>query len=114
MPRQIPSCSPTGVGPSQSTEARAEFCIQRDTSAFHFDVYVDDLTAATARIEELGGGRWSQHGATVDDGGLISRIMTDPEGNEFCIALSPSKSEQWQADDQEVVARNEGRVAGAD
>src|SRR5262245_9501819 len=41
----------------------------------HFDVYFYDLEAATARVEELGGQRWPQHAAVLDDGGLISRIM---------------------------------------
>jgi predicted enzyme related to lactoylglutathione lyase len=75
----------------------------------HFDVYVDDLDAATARVEELGGGRWAEHGATVDDGGLISRIMSDPEGNEFCLVLSSRGAKQWQPAPNEVVIRNEGK-----
>jgi hypothetical protein len=82
-------------------------------SRLHFDVYVDDLEAATARVEELGGRRWTEHGATLDDGGLIFRIMADPEGNEFCLVLSPSKAVQWHPDRDEVVVRHEGRVAGA-
>jgi predicted enzyme related to lactoylglutathione lyase len=56
----------------------------------HVDMFVDDLDAGTARVAELGG-RWTQPGTTVDDGGWLSRIMADPEGNEFCICLTPSK-----------------------
>jgi predicted enzyme related to lactoylglutathione lyase len=55
----------------------------------HFDVYVGDLEAAAARVEELGGRRWTEHGATLDDGGWISRIMADPESNEFCLYTNP-------------------------
>jgi hypothetical protein len=75
---------------------------------------VDDLEAATARVEELGGRLWTERGEILDDGGLISRIMADPEGNEFCLVLSPSKAAQWHPAPDAVVVRNEGRVAEAD
>src|SRR5262249_19721363 len=78
----------------------------------HVDVYVDDLDAATARVEALGGQRWPQHSAVLDDGGLISRIMADPEGNEFCLVLAPSKGAAWQPAADDVVVREEGRIAG--
>lgn len=54
----------------------------------HVDVFVEDLDAETARVEELGG-RCIEPGTTVDDGGWLSRVMADPEGNEFCICLKP-------------------------
>jgi predicted enzyme related to lactoylglutathione lyase len=76
----------------------------------HFDVYVDDLEAATVRVAELGGSRWAEHAETLDDGGLISRIMSDPEGNEFCLVLAPSNAERWRPDRNEKVVRHEGRV----
>jgi predicted enzyme related to lactoylglutathione lyase len=76
----------------------------------HFDVYVDDLEAATARVIELGGQRWTEHSATLDDGGLISRIMADPEGNEFCLVLSP-RAPQWRPGPDELVTRMDGRTA---
>jgi predicted enzyme related to lactoylglutathione lyase len=75
----------------------------------HVDMFVDDLDAATARVEQLGG-RWTDR-RTLDDGGWISRIMADPEGNEFCICLTPSKAAQRRLDPDEVVVRNEGRLA---
>jgi len=79
----------------------------------HFDVYVDDLESATAHVVELGGQRWAEHSsATVNDGGLISRIMADPEGNEFCLVLTFSK--KWHPEPGEAVIRMEGRIAGAD
>ena len=52
----------------------------------HIDMFVDDLDAGTARVEELGG-RWTEPGTTVEDGRWLSRVMADPEGNEFCICL---------------------------
>lgn len=48
----------------------------------HMDFGVDDLEAATARVEELGGSMLEQH----EIGGFTWRVMADPEGNEFCIA----------------------------
>ena len=79
----------------------------------HFDVFVDDLESTTARVLELGGQRWAEHSsATLNDGGLISRIMADPEGNEFCLVLAFSK--EWNPETGEAVIRMEGRVADAD
>jgi hypothetical protein len=40
--------------------------------------------------------------------------MADPEGNEFCIVLKPSKVQQWCTDPDEVVVRNERQIAGTD
>ncbi len=37
--------------------------------------------------------------------------MADPEGNEFCLVHNPSKVDQWSPDPDEVVVRNEGRIA---
>jgi predicted enzyme related to lactoylglutathione lyase len=48
----------------------------------HLDTGVDDLDAAQARIEELGGSLMETH----DMVGFQWRVMADPEGNEFCIA----------------------------
>ena len=52
----------------------------------HFDVVVDDLDDATARVEELGG-RWIEPGKTHELEGFSWRCMADPEGNEFCLYL---------------------------
>jgi predicted enzyme related to lactoylglutathione lyase len=52
----------------------------------HLDLVVDDLEAGTARIEELGGRRVS--GGDFEEYGFVWRLMTDPEGNEFCLILS--------------------------
>jgi len=48
----------------------------------HLDTAVDDLDAAQARIEELGGSAVETHTFP----GFEWRVMHDPEGNEFCIA----------------------------
>jgi predicted enzyme related to lactoylglutathione lyase len=108
------------LGPSPNLAGSMVLALQKvpetkvGKNRLHFDVYVDDLEAATALVEQLGGRRWAQHGAILDDGGWISRIMADPEGNEFCLVLSPSKADQWHPEPDEVVVRNEGRVADAD
>jgi predicted enzyme related to lactoylglutathione lyase len=48
----------------------------------HLDTGVDDLDAAAARVEELGGGFVEDHEIM----GFAWKVMADPEGNEFCIA----------------------------
>ena len=66
-------------------------CIQRvpepkqGKNRVHLDLAVDDLDAATARIEELGG-RWTDGRDRVLDP-FRWRTMADPDGNEFDIAL---------------------------
>lgn len=50
----------------------------------HLDTSAEDVAAAKARIVELGG-------AHVEDremGGFQWTVMTDPEGNEFCITAA--------------------------
>ena len=51
----------------------------------HLDVNVEDLDRASALVEELGG-----FGTSVSDlheHGFTWRVVTDPEGNEFCLIL---------------------------
>jgi predicted enzyme related to lactoylglutathione lyase len=50
---------------------------------------VDDLDAATAEVEQLGG-RWLQPGTTRQLEGFRWRCMADPEGNEFDLDLLPA------------------------
>jgi predicted enzyme related to lactoylglutathione lyase len=52
----------------------------------HLDLEVEDLDAATARIEELGG-RWTEPGTTREIDGFTWRCMADPEGNEFDVVI---------------------------
>ena len=54
----------------------------------HVDVIVDDLDEGTKSIEALGG-QCSEPGNTFDIDGFHWRVMTDPEGNEFCIMTAP-------------------------
>jgi predicted enzyme related to lactoylglutathione lyase len=55
----------------------------------HLDVWVDDLDAAIALVEQLGG-RHTGEVHTEPEG--IDVVMTDPEGTEFClVALPPQK-----------------------
>jgi catechol 2,3-dioxygenase-like lactoylglutathione lyase family enzyme len=49
----------------------------------HLDTSVGDLEAATARIIEMGGSRVEDHVIP----GFSWRVMADPDGNEFCIAV---------------------------
>ncbi len=50
----------------------------------HLDLLVDDLTAALARVEALGGTRLTPAGLRLY--GEYWYVMADPEGNEFCLA----------------------------
>ncbi len=52
-------------------------------SPLHFDLRVDDVDKATARIEALGGLRLQAE--DVHEYGYNWRVMADPEGNEFCL-----------------------------
>jgi len=49
----------------------------------HFDVAVDHVDAATARIQDLGGRRVPHD--DYQENGYSWRLMEDPEGNEFCL-----------------------------
>ena len=48
----------------------------------HLDISVDDLDAATATIERLGGGLQKVNRL---ENGFEWRVVTDPAGHEFCI-----------------------------
>ncbi|HLB39860.1 MAG TPA: VOC family protein [Actinomycetota bacterium] len=72
-------------------EGLPTICFQRVPEAkvvknrMHLDLAVDDLAAATARIEELGGS-WPGAEHTLEQ--FRWRTVLDPEGNEFDIALT--------------------------
>ena len=55
----------------------------------HLDLVVDDLDAATAEVEQLGG-RWLEPGTTRELEGFQWRCMADPEGNEFDLDVLPA------------------------
>jgi predicted enzyme related to lactoylglutathione lyase len=81
--------SPTGegltVGFQRVEEAKA------GKNRLHLDLVVDDLDAATAEIESLGGS-WVEPGNTRELEGFFWRCLADPEGNEFDIDVLPSDS----------------------
>ena len=54
----------------------------------HLDLVVDDLDAATAEVEQLGG-PWLEPGTTRELEGFRWRCMADPEGNEFDLDVLP-------------------------
>jgi predicted enzyme related to lactoylglutathione lyase len=71
------------VGFQQVPDAKA------GKNRLHLDLVVDDLDAATAEIEALGG-RWLEPGRTRELEGFQWRLMADPEGNEFDIDVVPA------------------------
>ena len=54
----------------------------------HLDLWTDDLDAATALAQELGA---AIGGPVGEEAGFTGRVMTDPEGNEFCLVASAPK-----------------------
>jgi predicted enzyme related to lactoylglutathione lyase len=52
----------------------------------HLDLWVDDLHAAVALAEHLGGHRLGEMGADPEGVGFV---MADPEGHEFCLVALP-------------------------
>jgi predicted enzyme related to lactoylglutathione lyase len=50
----------------------------------HLDLYTDDQAAEVARLRELGA-TFVRHHLELDDDYVI---MTDPEGNEFCVCAT--------------------------
>jgi hypothetical protein len=51
---------------------------KRGKNRVHLDLSSQDIVGLTKRIEDLGG-----HRLDLYDGGFL--VMTDPEGNEFCV-----------------------------
>lgn len=51
----------------------------------HVDLTADDREAEVARLLALGAARVSDH----DEWGAVWSVMTDPEGNEFCVGQRP-------------------------
>jgi predicted enzyme related to lactoylglutathione lyase len=52
----------------------------------HFDLHPPDVEAEVARLEGLGATR----GTAIEEFGTNWVVMTDPEGNEFCVCKDPS------------------------
>jgi predicted enzyme related to lactoylglutathione lyase len=80
-PPHYVNLTPVDGGPSLSLHR-----VARPTpgkNRLHVDLVVDDLEQATQRVQAFGGG-------TVPDGdiseyGFNWRVMSDPEGNQFCL-----------------------------
>jgi predicted enzyme related to lactoylglutathione lyase len=53
----------------------------------HFDLKVESIEEATRELEDLGAMRTPQ--GDFEEEGYRWRVLRDPEGNEFCIALMP-------------------------
>lgn len=81
---QIPPTTPGGPGLTIQPVAD----LAPAGARLHLDLWVDDVEAAVARVEALGGRR-GDHAETLARG----RIQTahDPEGNVFCL-LGPPES----------------------
>jgi predicted enzyme related to lactoylglutathione lyase len=47
----------------------------------HLDVAVEDVNAASARVEALGGTKLQE----IEESGIRWMVMADPDGNEFCL-----------------------------
>ncbi|MEU5230990.1 VOC family protein [Streptomyces anulatus] len=75
-----------GVGFQQAGEA------EPGKNRMHFDLASPDPAAEQQRVEALGGRRLEEYA----DGGFL--VMSDPEGNEFCII--PEGSGSVGLDDQ--------------
>jgi predicted enzyme related to lactoylglutathione lyase len=54
----------------------------------HIDLLVDDLAAEVSRLESLGATRLTP--APRQEFGQTWYVLADPEGNEFCLARTPS------------------------
>ncbi len=53
----------------------------------HIDLFVDDAEQETERLVQLGAKIRERH-----DGYYVTTVMTDPEGNEFCVVQRPQPS----------------------
>jgi len=80
-----PTADGLTVGFQRVLEAKA------GKNRLHLDLVVDDLEAATAEVEGLGG-RWLEPGNTRELEGFRWRCMSDPEGNEFDLDVLPGDS----------------------
>lgn len=80
-----PTAEGLTVGFQRVPEAKA------GKNRIHLDLFVEDLDAATAEVEILGG-RWLEPGNTRKLGGFQWRCMSDPEGNEFDLEVLPGET----------------------
>jgi predicted enzyme related to lactoylglutathione lyase len=57
----------------------------------HLDLRVPDLDAEVTRVEALGARRLTAD--PIEEHGWIWHVLTDPDGNEFCILQPPTDRE---------------------
>jgi predicted enzyme related to lactoylglutathione lyase len=75
----------------KGSDATPVICLQRVPEGksvknrMHLDVSVEDLDAATAKVEALGGSWPDRTEHRLED--FTWRTLADPEGNEFDVAL---------------------------
>jgi hypothetical protein len=75
---------PAGVEPRLLLQQVAE--PKGGKNRLHFDVHPDDVDAEVDRLVALGATR----GERIEEHGTYWVVMTDPEGNEFCVCRTPS------------------------
>jgi predicted enzyme related to lactoylglutathione lyase len=59
----------------------------------HLDIDVEDVDAASSRVEALGGRKLQE----VEDSGIRWAVMADPDGNEFCLIHKADIAAAWEA-----------------
>ena len=74
---------PKGIEPRLLLQGVAE--PKAAKNRLHFDMHPADVDAEVARLEALGATR----GERIEEHGTFWIVMTDPEGNEFCVCKSP-------------------------
>lgn len=86
-----PSGSPY-VALADPDEARPTLLLQQVPepktvkNRMHVDLRVPDMTGELARLRGLGA---SVLRGPFDDRGWLTTVLADPEGNEFCLIVSP-------------------------
>ncbi len=58
----------------------------------HLAVAVEDVDAASARVEALGGMKLQE----IEESGARWIVMADPDGNEFCLVSKAIITASWE------------------
>jgi len=58
----------------------------------HLDIQVTDVAPEVARLRALGA---TEVQPAHDDGGYLTAILADPQGNEFCVIRPAEGSRDW-------------------
>lgn len=61
-------------------------------SRMHIDISVEDVDAASAQVEALGGRKLQ----VVEEFGIRWIVMADPDGNEFCLDAPHAREQMLQ------------------